>query len=467
MVVLLNLQGLVNAYYHNTGMVQPVPATTTTVATHATSLPPMMVLTTSASEPLASRHRRRIRSILRPSPMVKTRKTIDDMVRMMSMEGSQAAHDSLMHDLLQLAEEITESMMPTSRTTEATLTSATIMPTAIADITASSTTTIPTRTTVVDPTTVTRTNKVNVATIPGAVMVDTFTRPSRPTATPTAQVFLDRVKDVLAASGIELVLPLDCGRNPLNTTAALEGGQLPWLVALGSRENGRFHYRCTGVIITNFHVLTDADCVASPHINVVQASRSGVVPDQGAVENYVAGRRIHPDIESKDDLFSGLNIGILELAQPFVFNDHIQPVCLPGVFEEQDLEAAYLVTVAGFNNIVDLPEGRIARRYMESMVGAEGAAPCYYRTRVDPDFSSMIHTLLTEKHLCVYISFETVGKSVLLMEDDRTGRVRVVGVGGFANARSTVPVAYTLVQPYRFWVELVLKKFLNNMAARS
>ncbi|MPC64419.1 hypothetical protein E2C01_058535 [Portunus trituberculatus] len=83
-------------------------------------------------------------------------------------------------------------------------------------------------------------------------------------ANATAKVFLDRVKEILEGSGIELVLPVDCGRNPLKPNDQLGTTELPWLVALGSREDGRFFYRCPGLIITNFHVLTDADCTASP-----------------------------------------------------------------------------------------------------------------------------------------------------------------------------------------------------------
>lgn len=55
-------------------------------------------------------------------------------------------------------------------------------------------------------------------------------------------------------------------QNPLQPNDQLGTSELPWLVALGSREDGRFFYRCPGLIITNFHVLTDADCTASPNM---------------------------------------------------------------------------------------------------------------------------------------------------------------------------------------------------------
>lgn len=55
-----------------------------------------------------------------------------------------------------------------------------------------------------------------------------------------------------------------------------------------------------------------------------------------------------------------------------------------------------------------------------------------------------------------------MGKSVIVRVDENTGRVRIVGLGGVANAAKTNPIAYTLIQPHRFWVELVLKKFRDN-----
>lgn len=54
---------------------------------------------------------------------------------------------------------------------------------------------------------------------------------------------------------------------------------------------------------------------------------------------------------------------------------------------------------------------------------------------------------------------------MLLAEDGKTGRVRVMGVGAFANIEHTYPVAYSLVQPHRFWVEVTLKRFLDNTAS--
>lgn len=44
------------------------------------------------------------------------------------------------------------------------------------------------------------------------------------------------------------------------------------------------------------------------------------MPDAGAEENFVVGRRIHPDITTLTDLFNGINVGLLELAEPLVFH---------------------------------------------------------------------------------------------------------------------------------------------------
>uniref|UniRef100_A0A0P4W6E4 Peptidase S1 domain-containing protein n=1 Tax=Scylla olivacea TaxID=85551 RepID=A0A0P4W6E4_SCYOL len=286
-------------------------------------------------------------------------------------------------------------------------------------------------------------------------------------ANATAQVFLDRVKEILEGSGIELVLPVDCGRNPLQPRDQLGTTELPWLVALGSREDGRFFYRCPGLIVTNFHVLTDADCTASPNM-------SGQLPDEEATENFVVGRRIHPDITTLTDLFLGVNVGLLELAEPFLFRDDIQPVCLPGILEEPDPLTAFRGVVAGYTVIPERPAtlpskaGRDAEVYVKE---ASVYGPVWCRSGVlsadgNPNNTATLLQVLNEKHVCASVDFVETGKAVLLVEDGRTGRVRVMGVGAFANTAHTYPVVFTLVQPHRFWVEVTLKRFLDNTASR-
>lgn len=284
----------------------------------------------------------------------------------------------------------------------------------------------------------------------------------------SAGVFIDKVKKLLAASGIEAVLPLDCGRNPLSLSDPLGEEPLPWVAALGSREDGRFHYRCTGVIISQFHIITDAECVTSPNINVAQLNVTGLVPEPFAIENFVVGRRIHPSVKGTENLLEGENIGILELARPLEFNDYVQPICLPGVFDKQDPDEIDFATIIGFDNINDTPRGRIAGLYTWPSSKTFGAAACYTAVKrfnkENPDETSMLFTIITKNHMCVDRPFEEVGKSVVVKEDPVTGRVQLLGVGGVANARKTNPIAYTLVQPHRFWIELVLKKFRDNTA---
>lgn len=56
--------------------------------------------------------------------------------------------------------------------------------------------------------------------------------------------------------------------------------------------------------------------------NVVMMNATDA-PGPGAILNYVAGRRVHPAIKDSQDLLSGNNIGILELALPYEFNGKI------------------------------------------------------------------------------------------------------------------------------------------------
>ncbi|XP_042873435.1 serine protease svh-1-like [Penaeus japonicus] len=286
-----------------------------------------------------------------------------------------------------------------------------------------------------------------------------------------AGAFENRVRVLLEASGVETVLPLDCGRNPQNPDNPLEGSPLPWIAALGSSEDGRFHYRCTGAVISRFHILTDADCVASPNINLVQLNVSRRVPDPNAILNYVIGRRIHPMVKGTKDLLSGYNLGLLELALPMEFDEYTQPICLPGIFETLEPEVQEQTTIVGFNDITDSSLGRIGTFYSLGNSSTFGAAGCQtlikaYNERFS-DLTSNLFSVITKNHICVNKQYDEIGKSVVLRQNKTTGRVQLIGVSGIANARLPIPIAYTAVQPHRFWIELVLKKYKDNIASRT
>ncbi|KAK7071557.1 hypothetical protein SK128_021562 [Halocaridina rubra] len=345
-------------------------------------------------------------SLINRTPIEEVGNTIDDMLEVMvKTEGVQAAHeDPLMHSLVEVGQEINNTQEVSLRTSGAG-------------------------------------------------------------TSESADEFLSKVRELLAASGIEALLPLDCGRNPQSPDAPFDILAYPWIAALGSREDGRFHYRCTGAVITPYHIITDAECVASPNINVAHLNASGVIPTPNAIENFVVGRRIHPSIKSTEDFVKGDNIGILELAFPLEFNDYVQPICLPGVFDKEDPDAVTDSTIIGFDNINDTPQGRIAGLYSWSSPTL-GAAACYNVIRrfnkQNPEETTLLYTVITKKHICADRPFEEVGKSVLVRHDNTTNRVELLGIGPVANARKTNPIAYSLAQPHRFWIELVLKKFYDN-----
>ncbi|KAF0303682.1 Transmembrane protease serine 9 [Amphibalanus amphitrite] len=139
------------------------------------------------------------------------------------------------------------------------------------------------------------------------------------------------------------LLPADCGRRPVPPPAGhqpqLAGhpvenpaytGQFPWHVRLVAREpSGHQEHRCSGLIVSQWHVLTAADCVWNTLPSQVFVRVADVrisVIDEGEHDYAVTDIHVH---HARDGAKLADNVALLRLAAPLVFSSHVQPACLP------------------------------------------------------------------------------------------------------------------------------------------
>ena len=138
------------------------------------------------------------------------------------------------------------------------------------------------------------------------------------------------------------LLPADCGRrlvpppaeyqpqiagNPVANPAYT--GQFPWHVRLVARgPNGHEEHRCSGLIVTQWHVLTAADCVSNTPPSMVFVRVADVrisVIDEGERDFAVSDIFVY---RPRDGPLAD-NVALLRLATPLQFDSHVQPACLP------------------------------------------------------------------------------------------------------------------------------------------
>ncbi|KAF0300191.1 Ovochymase-2 [Amphibalanus amphitrite] len=124
------------------------------------------------------------------------------------------------------------------------------------------------------------------------------------------------------------LLPADCGRRPVPPPAGhqpqLAGhpvenpaytGQFPWHVRLVAREpSGHQEHRCSGLIVSQWHVLTAADCVWNTLPSQVFVRVADVrisVIDEGEHDYAVTDIHVH---HARDGAKLADNVALLRLA---------------------------------------------------------------------------------------------------------------------------------------------------------
>ncbi|CAG5119477.1 unnamed protein product [Candidula unifasciata] len=133
----------------------------------------------------------------------------------------------------------------------------------------------------------------------------------------------------------------DGDKNNYNLNKILGGtfathGEVPWQVNIHVDNK----FRCGGVIVNAYWVLTSAECVypdtSSWRISVTAGDHILYQPDAGQQDLRVQQVKVH---ESYNRLNKDYNIALLNVARErdglgIQFNDYVQPVCLPVQGEE-------------------------------------------------------------------------------------------------------------------------------------
>ncbi|XP_063593592.1 uncharacterized protein LOC134770541 isoform X1 [Penaeus indicus] len=262
--------------------------------------------------------------------------------------------------------------------------------------------------------------------------------------------FERRLQAIAANVSANSVLPRDCGRNASDSGDVLRGSP-PWVVSVGFKRGDRNVIGCAAVVISRYHVITDAICAATTKYDHVLLKNTAL---------KVANRWFHPSLKSDDDVTNGHNIGIVMTERPIVFNDEVQPACLPGISDVVDPAGQGSTTLVGFE------EGSSGGVTKYSWVNSRtlGSLLCFQAIGSlgsSGNQRNSLFDILSRHHLCVLRPFKEAALSVAVDQDPRTGRVQVTGVGPVTDPSTNTPMAFTLTQTHTFWLELMVKNSIR------
>ncbi|XP_047491487.1 uncharacterized protein LOC125040801 [Penaeus chinensis] len=261
--------------------------------------------------------------------------------------------------------------------------------------------------------------------------------------------FERRLQAIAVNVSANSVLPKDCGRSASDSGDVLRGSH-PWVVSVGFKNGDRDVIGCVAVVISRYHVITNAICAATTKYDHVILKNTAY---------KVANRWFHPSLKSDDDVTNGHNIGIVMTESPIKFNDEVQPACLPGISDVVDPAGQGSTTLVGFE---DGSSGGVTKY---SWVNSKtfGSLLCFEAlgSLGSSSTQNSLYTLLSRHHLCVLRPFKEAELSVAVDQDPRTGRVQVTGVGPVTDPSSNTPMAFTLTQTHTFWLELMVKNSIR------
>ncbi|XP_037792580.1 uncharacterized protein LOC119587940 [Penaeus monodon] len=154
-------------------------------------------------------------------------------------------------------------------------------------------------------------------------------------------------------------------------------------------------------------------------------------------------------------------MGIVMTEPAIIFNDEVQPACLPGISDLVNPARQGSTTLVGFE---DASSGGVTKY---SWVNSKtfGSLLCFEALGAlgssGTQGRNSLYDILSRHHLCVLRPFKEAELSVAMDQDPRTGRVEVTGVGPVTDPSSNTPMAFTLTQTHTFWLELMVKNSIR------
>jgi len=168
-----------------------------------------------------------------------------------------------------------------------------------------------------------------------------------------------------------------CGKSKDQTSRILDGTEVPphfypWLVYLQVVTDAKVEARCTGSVISKHAMITAAHCVCSTKEICEDKTRWNTVTAHIGAHNrtdpaqiLATNLLIHPKHFSGESLNFSYDIALLITEEEIMFNQNVQPVCLPdaqdmGIESENAISAGWgLVNKLGdwlLNNSIPFPD---------------------------------------------------------------------------------------------------------------
>ena len=106
----------------------------------------------------------------------------------------------------------------------------------------------------------------------------------------------------------------------------------PWVVGIWVTpfNNSPITYNCSGFILSNRYVLTNAKCINPFNLNHLQVVVGVSFPLPNSTNTFgVIKKLVHPKFNVSSIDSSSFNLALLVLSNTVAFSDNVFPVCLP------------------------------------------------------------------------------------------------------------------------------------------